>query len=113
MRLAFLALLVIGAACSPAIDPDTANITGHVAMVDAATSKIGVSTNRIACITAPCYDYTVRVTGKVFLREGGGYREIAISQIPAAATAWVWIEGPVLESLPAQVDGRQVVVTPD
>jgi hypothetical protein len=99
------------AACSNPIDPGTANISGSVATSDAATSRIGVRTQDVVCVTAPCYDYSVNVAGQVYQQDvQGRYHRITFADIPVGAAVLVWTTGPILESYPAQVQASRVVV---
>jgi hypothetical protein len=106
-----LSLVVAGVACSHPIDPGTANLRGTVAAIDAQASRLGVSTGQIQCIAAPCFDYTVHVTGKVFEEQDNGeFRQITFAGIPNGAKVLVWTTGTEKRSYPAQVEARQVVV---
>lgn len=114
MRLALplaLTLSLVVSACSSPIDPDTANLAGTVQTKDAATKVLGVNSGNVQCVTAPCFDYTVHVTGKVFEeRADGTFQEITFDWIPNGARVLVWTTGVVMESLPAQVVATRVVV---
>ena len=106
-----LTLTLAAAGCNRTnLDPDTADIVGNVAVVDAASRRLGVSTGRIACITAPCYDYSVHVAGKVYQQVGLGYREVAITDVSVGTPVWIWSTGGVRESFPMQVEARQVLI---
>jgi hypothetical protein len=108
---AMLSLVVASASCSNPIDPGTATISGSVATSDAATSRIGVQTQNVQCVTAPCYDYSVHVTGQIFRQHAGGrYERITFAEIPVGAPVLVWTTLPIMESYPAQMEASRVVV---
>jgi hypothetical protein len=106
-----LSLTIAAGACSSPIDPGTAHLAGTVQTKDAATKVLGVNSGNVVCVTAPCFDYTVHVTGKVFEeRADGTFQETTFDWIPNGARVLVWTTGVVMESLPAQVVATRVVV---
>ena len=108
---AILSLIVATAACSSPIDPGTANFSGSVAAIDADANRIGVRTQNVQCVAAPCYDYSVHVAGQVFQQEHDGtYLRITFAEIPVGAPVLVWTNQPVKDSYPAQVEASRVVV---
>jgi hypothetical protein len=111
IAVATLSLIVATAACSNPIDPGTATISGSVATSDAEANRIGVQTQNVQCVTAPCYDYSVHVGGQIF-RQGvdGRYQRISFADIPVGAAVLVWTTLPVKDSYPAQVEASRVVV---
>ena len=111
IAVATLSLIVATAACSNPIDPGTATLSGFVATSDAGANRIGVRTQDVVCVTAPCYDYSVHVAGQVF-QQGvdGRYRRISFAEIPVGAEVLVWTTLPVKDSYPAQMEASRVVV---
>jgi hypothetical protein len=109
---AVLSLLVAGATCSNPIDPTTATLTGTAAAVNAATSRISLYAGNIVCVTAPCYDYSVHVVGKVYEEtEPGKYELISLDHVAVGDQLLVWQASPVgSDSFPVGVEATRVVV---
>lgn len=108
---ALLSLMVAGAACSDPIQPETAELAGIVAAIDASANRVGIATGQIHCITTPCFDYSVHVTGKVYEeRTPGKYTLSSFDRIPLNGRVLVWTTGVEFRTLPAQVEAVRVLV---
>ena len=113
LAVAVLSLIVAGTACTDALDPKTANLTGYVASMDAAGKRLLVNSG-IYCtaITAPCYNYDVYVEGRIYRRVPGRYEEITFAEVQAGSTVWAWGEAAPDDPGPTAFSANRIVVEP-
>jgi len=97
------------------IDPATADMTGTFVKVDSSAFpqlRLGVRSDNQYLVAIPGqFDYSVIVSGKIFLQTNAGYQQIDMSGMPPHSRALLWTTGNKRLLFPDRIEATRVVVS--